>query len=158
MAGQVKHKQIFLRSGRIGGWPSFCSRSRLADTDALLGAIAKVLADEGIVLESSTWLLEPLLLKSGVGRSARPPSRNSRVSTYGCGRPRNWRSMTLGRPWSSRKRRCVAVEAMEGTDATIQRAGEIMRSLHGDASTLSRALTVVKIAKPHQDMGALTCQ
>ena len=47
---------------------------------------------------------------------------------------------------------CVAVEAMEGTDATIQRAGEIMRSLHGDASTLSRDLTVVKIAKPNQDM------
>src|SRR6201999_2008113 len=47
---------------------------------------------------------------------------------------------------------CVAVEAMEGTDATIQRAGEIMRSLEGDASTLSRALTVVKIAKPNQDM------
>jgi DUF1009 family protein len=47
---------------------------------------------------------------------------------------------------------CVAVEAMEGTDATIQRAGEIMRSLHGEASTLNRALTVVKIAKPNQDM------
>ncbi len=47
---------------------------------------------------------------------------------------------------------CVAVEAMEGTDATIERAGQIMRSLHGDASTLSRALTVVKIAKPNQDM------
>jgi hypothetical protein len=47
---------------------------------------------------------------------------------------------------------CVAVEAMEGTDATIERAGQIMRSLHGDASTLSRDLTVVKIAKPNQDM------
>ena len=47
---------------------------------------------------------------------------------------------------------CVAVEAMEGTDATIERAGQIMRSLHGDASTLSRTLTVVKIAKPNQDM------
>ena len=47
---------------------------------------------------------------------------------------------------------CVAVEAMEGTDATIARAGEIMRSLEGDASTLDRALTVVKIAKPEQDM------
>jgi len=47
---------------------------------------------------------------------------------------------------------CVAVEAMEGTDATITRAGEILRSLHGEASTLSRTLTVVKIAKPNQDM------
>ena len=47
---------------------------------------------------------------------------------------------------------CVAVEAMEGTDAAIERAGEIMRSLAGDASTLSRELTVVKIAKPNQDM------
>ena len=47
---------------------------------------------------------------------------------------------------------CVAVEAMEGTDATIERAGEIMRSLSGNASTLSRELTVIKIAKPNQDM------
>ena len=47
---------------------------------------------------------------------------------------------------------CVAVEAMEGTDETIERAGRIMKSLEGDASTLSRALTVVKIAKPNQDM------
>ena len=50
------------------------------------------------------------------------------------------------------ERACVTVEAMEGTDATILRAGEIMRSLAAGASTLSRALTVVKIAKPDQDM------
>ena len=49
-------------------------------------------------------------------------------------------------------RACVAVEAMEGTDATILRAGEIMRSLEGEAGVLSRALTVVKVAKPAQDM------
>jgi UDP-2,3-diacylglucosamine hydrolase len=47
---------------------------------------------------------------------------------------------------------CVAVEAMEGTDATIERAGKIMGSLDAEASTLSRALTVIKIAKPNQDM------
>jgi DUF1009 family protein len=47
---------------------------------------------------------------------------------------------------------CVAVEAMEGTDATIERAGQIMATLEADASTLSRALTVVKVAKPNQDM------
>lgn len=47
---------------------------------------------------------------------------------------------------------CVAVEAMEGTDAIIERAGQLMRSLAGDASTLSRGLTVIKIAKPNQDM------
>ncbi len=47
---------------------------------------------------------------------------------------------------------CVAIEAMEGTDATIERAGLLMRTLHGQASTLSRDLTVVKIAKPNQDM------
>jgi DUF1009 family protein len=47
---------------------------------------------------------------------------------------------------------CVTVEAMEGTDATIERAGQIMASLDSSPSTLSRALTVVKIAKPNQDM------
>jgi DUF1009 family protein len=47
---------------------------------------------------------------------------------------------------------CVAVEAMEGTDAAIERAGRIMTALEGNASTLKRDLTVVKIAKPNQDM------
>jgi hypothetical protein len=47
---------------------------------------------------------------------------------------------------------CVAVEAMEGTDATIERAGRLMQSLDGGASTLERRLTVVKVAKPEQDM------
>jgi DUF1009 family protein len=47
---------------------------------------------------------------------------------------------------------CVAVEAMEGTDAAIERAGALMRTLEEDASTLERRLTVVKVAKPKQDM------
>jgi hypothetical protein len=47
---------------------------------------------------------------------------------------------------------CVAIEAMEGTDEAILRAGALMSTLHGEASILSRALTVVKVAKPNQDM------
>src|SRR5713101_6025190 len=122
MAGQVKHKQIFSSIRPDWRLAKLLLSLGTRNTDSLLGAVAKVLADEGITLENSTALLEPLLAKTGVIAEGA----------------------------------CVAVEAMEGTDATIERAGQLMRSLdlerEGEASTLSRALTVVKIAKPGQDM------
>jgi UDP-2,3-diacylglucosamine hydrolase len=111
-----------------------------------------VLADEGITLEKSTWLLEPLMVKSGV-LTGRGPSEQERKSIeYGRAVARRLAEHDIGQTVVIAESACVAVEAMEGTDATIERAGQIMRSLHGDASTLSRALTVVKIAKPNQDM------
>src|SRR5208337_1141360 len=138
MAGQVKHKQIFSSIRPDWRLAKLLLSLGTRNTDSLLGAVAKVLADEGIMLENSTALLEPLLAKTGVIAEAA----------------------------------CVAVEAMEGTDATIERAGEIMKSLSSaegevesptlrkeregwgtlDSQLLSRALTVVKIAKPKQDM------
>jgi UDP-2,3-diacylglucosamine hydrolase len=122
------------------------------NTDSLLGAVAKVLADEGITLEKSTWLLEPLLVKSGV-LTVREPSEPERKNIeYGRAVARRLAEHDIGQTVVIAESACVAVEAMEGTDATIERAGQIMRSLHGDASTLSRSLTVVKIAKPNQDM------
>ena len=152
MAGQVKHKQIF--SAIRPDWRlaklllSLTSRN----TDSLLGAIAKVLADEGITLEKSTWLLEPLLGRPGI-LTGRPPTEQERKSIeYGRAVARQLVQYDIGQTVVIAESACVAVEAMEGTDATIERAGQIMRSLHGDASTLSRALTVVKIAKPNQDM------
>jgi len=152
MAGQVKHKQIF--SAIRPDWRlaklllSLTSRN----TDSLLGAIAKVLADEGITLEKSTWLLEPLLGRPGI-LTGRPPTEQERKSIeYGRAVARQLVQYDIGQTVVIAESACVAVEAMEGTDATIERAGQIMRSLHGDASTLSRALTVVKIAKPNQDI------
>src|ERR1700683_5400805 len=152
MAGQVKHKQIF--SAIRPDWRLAKLLLSLAtrNTDALLGAIAKVLADEGIALESSTWLLEPLLVKPGV-LSRRPPTDQERKNIdYGRRVARDLARHDIGQTVVIADAACVAVEAMEGTDAAIERAGQIMRSLEGEASTLSRALTVVTIAKPNQDM------
>jgi DUF1009 family protein len=122
------------------------------NTDSLLGAVAKVLADEGITLENSTALLEPLLAKPGVLTRRTPSQQESKNVEYGRTVARHLAQYDIGQTVVVAESACVAVEAMEGTDETIERAGRIMKSLEGDASTLSRALTVVKIAKPNQDM------
>jgi DUF1009 family protein len=152
MAGQVKHKQIF--SSIRPDWRMAKLLLSLAtrNTDSLLGAVAKALADEGILLENSTSLLEPMLVKAGT-LTRRAPSDEERTNIkYGRRVARDLVEHDIGQTVVIAESACVAVEAMEGTDATIERAGQIMRSLCGDASTLSRALTVVKIAKPNQDM------
>ncbi len=152
MAGQVKHKQIF--SAIRPDWRmaklllSLATRS----TDSLLGAVAQVLAEEGITLENSTGLLEPLLVNSGVLSRRTPTEQERKNIDYGRAVARQLAQHDIGQTVVIAETACVAVEAMEGTDATIERAGRIVSSLHGDASTLSRALTVVKIAKPNQDM------
>jgi UDP-2,3-diacylglucosamine hydrolase len=152
MAGQVKHKQIF--SAIRPDWRMAKLLLSLAtrNTDSLLGAVAKVLAEEGITLENSTALLEPLLVKPGKLTRRSPSEQERKNIDYGRGVARQLAQHDIGQTVVIAETACVAVEAMEGTDATIERAGRILGSLHGDASTLSRELTVVKIAKPSQDM------
>ena len=152
MAGQVKHKQIFSSIRPDWRLAKLLLSLTTRNTDSLLGAVAKVLADEGITLESSTWLLEPLLVKSGVLTQRAPTEHERKNFDYGRKVARQLAQHDIGQTVVIAEAACVAVEAMEGTDATIERAGEIMRTLQGDASTLSRALTVIKIAKPEQDM------
>ena len=152
MAGQVKHKQIFSSIRPDWKLAKLLLSLTTRNTDSLLGAIAKVLADEGITLEKSTWLLEPLLVKAGVLTKRAPSEQERKNIEYGRTVARQVAQHDIGQTVVIAESACVAVEAMEGTDATIERAGRIMRSLHGDASTLSRDLTVVKIAKPNQDM------
>ena len=152
MAGQVKHKQIFSAIRPDWRLAKLLLSLTTRNTDSLLGAMAKVLAEEGITLENSTWLLEPLLVKSGVLTRRAPTEQERKNIDYGRAVARQLARHDIGQTVVIAETACVAVEAMEGTDATIERAGRIMGSLHGDASTLSRALTVVKIAKPNQDM------
>jgi UDP-2,3-diacylglucosamine hydrolase len=152
MAGQVRHKQIFSSIRPDWRLAKLLLSLTTRNTDSLLGAIAKVLADEGITLEKSTWLLDPLLVKSGVLTRRPPADQEHKNMEYGRAVARRLAEHDIGQTVVIAESACVAVEAMEGTDAAIERAGQIMRSLHGDASTLSRALTVVKIAKPNQDM------
>jgi len=177
MAGQVKHKQIFSAIKPDWRLAKLLLSLGTRNTDSLLGAVAKVLADEGIVLENSTSLLEPLLAKTGVLTKRAPNADERRNIEYGRSVGRRLAEYDIGQTVVIAEAACVAVEAMEGTDATIERAGELMRSLapeageSGDAraksstlrkkregwgtldsSRLSRALTVVKVAKPKQDM------
>src|SRR5260370_5393025 len=152
MAGQVKHKQIFSAIRPDWRLAKLLLSLGTRNTDRLLGAVAKVLAEEGITLESSTSLLEPLLVKSGVLTRRAPTEQERKNIEYGRAVARQLAQHDIGQTVVVAESTCVAVEAMEGTDATIERAGHIMASLRGDASTLSRALTAVKIAKPNQDM------
>jgi DUF1009 family protein len=152
MVGQVKHKQIFSAIRPDWRLAKLLLSLTTRNTDSLLGAVAKVLAEEGITLESSTGLLEPLLVKSGVLTRRTPTEQEGKNVDYGRAVARQLAQHDIGQTVVIAESACVAVEAMEGTDATIERAGQIMGSLHGDASMLSRALTVVKIAKPNQDM------
>ncbi len=152
MAGQVKHTQIFSAIRPDWRLAKLLLNLRTRNTDMLLGAVAKVLEDEGIVLESSTAFLEPLLAPVGV-LTARAPDEAERADIeYGLRVARGIAGFDLGQTVVIAAGACVAVEAMEGTDATIARAGELMKRLEGDESTLQRRLTVVKVAKPQQDL------
>lgn len=156
MAGQVKHKQIFSSIRPDWRLAKLLLNLRTRNTDMLLGAVAKVLGDEGIELISSTSFLEPLLAQEGVLTRRAPDDEERKNIDYGLSVARSVAGFDIGQTVVVAAQACVAVEAMEGTDAAIERAGALMRSLEGDASTaastLERRLTVVKVAKPKQDM------
>jgi DUF1009 family protein len=152
MAGQVKHKQIFSSIRPDWRLAKVLFSLGTRNTDSLIGAVAKVLEDEGIHLISSTSFLEPLLAKPGVLSRRQPTEAEKRNVEYGRTVARHLAQYDIGQTVVIAEAACVAVEAMEGTDATILRAGDIMRSAGPESSLLSRALTVVKVAKPNQDM------
>jgi DUF1009 family protein len=152
MAGQVKHKQIFSSIRPDWRLAKLLLNLRTRNTDMLLGAVAKVLGDEGIELISSTAFLEPLLATEGVLTPRAPDDDERKNIAYGLDVARAVAGFDVGQTVVVAAQACVAVEAMEGTDAAIERAGLLMGSLDATASTLERRLTVVKIAKPNQDM------
>jgi UDP-2,3-diacylglucosamine hydrolase len=161
MAGQVKHKQIFSSVRPDWRLAKLLLNLRTRSTDMLLGAVAKVLSDEGIELLSSTQYLEPLLAKPGVLTARTPDEEEQKDITYGQTVARAIAAFDLGQTVVIAAQACVAVEAMEGTDATISRAGQLFRTLETEEAhaseaapetTLRRHLTVVKVAKPNQDM------
>jgi UDP-2,3-diacylglucosamine hydrolase len=169
MAGQVKHKQIFSSIRPDWRLAKLLLNLRTRSTDALLGAVAKVLSDEGIELISSTTFLEPLLAEEGVLTRRAPDADECLNIEYGLGVAQSLAAFDIGQTVVVAAQACVAVEAMEGTDATIERAGRLMQSLHESTEVaesanaaesdpvsnpplLGRSLTVVKVAKPNQDM------
>jgi UDP-2,3-diacylglucosamine hydrolase len=154
MAGQVKHKQIFSSIRPDWRLAKLLLNLRTRNTDMLLGAVAKVLSDEGIELISSTAYLEPLLARSGVLTARAPTKEEEQDLAYGRQVAAALAGFDIGQTVVVAGQACVAVEAMEGTDATIERAGALLGTLEadGEASTLERRLSVVKVAKPDQDM------
>ena len=142
MAGQVKHSKIF--SGIIPDLTllSVLTKLRSRNTDALISAVAEVLRGEGIELLDSTTFLAPLLR---AGRHADPPravGRGDRGLRLRLSHGRRVAGLDIGQTVVVKDKAVVAVEAMEGTDAVIRRAGEI-----AGAGT-----RIVKVAKPNQDM------
>jgi DUF1009 family protein len=152
MAGQVRHKQIFSSIRPDWRLAKLLLSLGTRSTDSLLGAVAKVLGDEGIELMSSTAFLEPLLAEEGVLTERSPDEDEQKNIEYGRQVAKAVAGFDIGQTVVVAAQACVAVEAMEGTDATIERAGRLMATMEGDASTLDRKLTIVKIAKPNQDM------
>ncbi|MFN2454656.1 MAG: LpxI family protein [Pyrinomonadaceae bacterium] len=142
MAGQVKHVQIF--SGAIPDVRMLKLLLKLPqrNTDALIGAIADELAREGIELIDSTFFLQDYLPHEGTLTRREPTEREHGDIQYGLEIAREIARLDLGQTIVVRAKACVAIEAMEGTDAVIRRAGSLARG----------RLTVVKVAKPNQDM------
>jgi DUF1009 family protein len=142
MAGQVKHRQIF--SGVVPDLKMIGVLARLAfqNTDSLIGGVADALAREGITLLPSTAFLEDQLASVGPMTSRRPSRDERRDVEYGETVARALAGMDLGQTAVVKDRAAVALEAMEGTDETIRRAGRIA----------GPGATVVKVSKPSQDM------
>jgi UDP-2,3-diacylglucosamine hydrolase len=143
MAGQVKHKQIF--SSIVPDFKMIQLLASLAtkNTDSLIGAVAKMLEHEGIHLIDSTLFLRPLLPDAGVLTSRGPSNEEKRDLDYGYKIARELGRLDLGQSVAVCDGACVALEAMEGTDAIIERAAALVNG---------KALRVVKLAKPNQDL------
>jgi DUF1009 family protein len=142
MAGQVKHVQLF--SGAIPDVRMLKMLWNLPrrNTDALIGGVADEMGKEGIELIDSTHFLADNLADEGVLTKRKPSDIELENITYGLHIATELGRLDLGQTVVVRANACVAIEAMEGTDATIKRAGELANG----------RLTVVKVAKPNQDM------
>jgi DUF1009 family protein len=143
MAGQVKHKQIF--SSIVPDLKMLQLLASLAtkNTDSLIGAVARMLEAEGIHLIDSTSFLRPLLPEPGVLTKRPPTEDEQRDLDYGYRIARELGRLDLGQSVAVSDGACVALEAMEGTDAIIERAAALVNG---------RMLRVVKLAKPKQDL------
>ena len=143
MAGQVKHNKIFSSIRPDWKLAKLLFSLPRKNTDSLIGAIARLLGDEGIQLVDSTAFLKPLVPEPGVLTRRAPNERECADMSYGREIGRQIAGLDVGQTVVIRDRACVAVEAMEGTDETIERAAR----LSGGG-----AMVVVKVAKPGQDM------
>jgi DUF1009 family protein len=143
LAGQVKHVQLFSSikpDGRVSRALKGLTRK---NTDALIGAFVKMLEGRGIQVVDSTLFLKPLLPEVGALTRRAPDAEEKADIVYGRAIAKRIAALDIGQTIVVADRACVAVEAMEGTDATIERAASLSNG---------RRLVVVKVSKPRQDM------
>jgi len=142
MAGQVKHTKIF--SGILPDWEMGKVLAKLVsrNTDGLIGAIATVLKDNGIELMNSTALIQPLMAKAGVFTSRKPTEEEQKDLAFGYRMADQIAALDIGQTIAVKHQAVVAVEAMEGTDEVIARAGHLA----------GPGVCIIKVAKPKQDM------
>lgn len=143
MAGQVKHNKIFSSIRPDWKLAKLLFSLPRKNSDALIGAVARVLEDEGIRLVDSTLFLKPLVPEPGVLTRRAPDEHEASDIAYGFGIARQISAMDIGQTVIISDRACVAVEAMEGTDEAIARAARIAGG---------KPLVIVKVSKPGQDM------
>jgi UDP-2,3-diacylglucosamine hydrolase len=143
MAGQVKHNKIFSAIRPDWRLAKLLLSLPTKNTDSLIGAIAGVLQQEGIELVDSTSFLGPLLPSAGLLTQRSPDPSEAADIAYGRSIGRQIAGLDLGQTVVVRDRACIAIEAMEGTDETIERAARLAGG---------QRLAVVKVSKPRQDM------
>jgi DUF1009 family protein len=143
MAGQVKHRQIFSSIVPDLKMLQLLASLAVKNTDSLIGAVAKMLEAEGIHLMDSTLFLRPLLPEPGVMTSRFPSEEEQRDLDYGYKIARELGRLDLGQSVVVSDGACIALEAMEGTDAVIARAASLVNG---------RGIRVIKLAKPNQDL------
>ena len=143
MAGQVRHKQIFSSIVPDLRMIQLLASLVTKNTDSLIGAVARVLENEGIQLIDSTLFLRPLLPDPGVLTRRVPSEEEKRDLDYGHKIARELGRLDLGQSVAVTDGACIALEAMEGTDAVMERAASLVNG---------RPLRVVKLAKPNQDL------
>jgi UDP-2,3-diacylglucosamine hydrolase len=143
MAGQVKHKQIFSSIVPDLKMLQLLASLAVKNTDSLIGAVAKMLESEGIHLMDSTLFLQPLLPEPGLITARAPAGEEQRDLDYGYKIARELGRLDLGQSVVVCDGACVALEAMEGTDAVIERAASLVNG---------RPIRVIKLAKPNQDL------
>ena len=142
MAGQVRHVQIFSSAMPDLRMVKMLWNLPRRNTDALIGGVAAELSKEGIELIDSTYFIQDQLASEGILTKRKPTDKEIENIEYGLHIADEIARLDLGQTIVIRAKACVAIEAMEGTDATIRRAGELANG----------KLTVVKVAKPDQDM------
>ncbi|HBY61276.1 MAG TPA: DUF1009 domain-containing protein, partial [Solibacterales bacterium] len=143
MCGQVKHASIFSSIRPDWRLAKLLMTMRSKNTDALIGAVIRVLADEGIRLVDSTLLLKPLLAGAGVLTRRKPDGDEEKEARYGRSVANALSGFDVGQSVAICDRACVAVEAMEGTDAMLRRAASLVNG---------RPMRLVKAARRREHL------